>query len=44
LYSTLLDNHAYQMMVESIHDLPEDQWVYTFDTNIHRTSPTTHQL
>jgi len=32
----LFNNHAYQMMIKDIHDLPEDQWVHTFDTNIHR--------
>lgn len=31
----LCNNHAYQMMVEDIKDLPEDQWVHTFNTNIH---------
>ena len=33
----LFNNHAYQMMIEDIHDLSEEQWVHTFDTNIHRT-------
>lgn len=32
----LFNNHAYQMMTKSILDLPEDQWVDTFNTNIHR--------
>jgi len=31
----LCNNHAYQMMVEDIKDLDEDQWVKTFNTNIH---------
>ncbi|USW58769.1 Putative short-chain dehydrogenase/reductase SDR, NAD(P)-binding domain superfamily [Septoria linicola] len=31
----LFNNHAYQMMVESILDLSEDQWEETFNTNIH---------
>jgi NAD(P)-dependent dehydrogenase (short-subunit alcohol dehydrogenase family) len=31
----LINNAAYQMMVEDIKDLSEDQWIKTFDTNIH---------
>jgi len=31
----LVNNHATQMMRESILDLPEDQWELTFQTNIH---------
>lgn len=31
----LFNNHAFQMVIKDIHDLPEDQWVHTFDTNIH---------
>ncbi|KAF2280617.1 3-oxoacyl-reductase [Westerdykella ornata] len=31
----LVNNAAYQMMVEDIKDLSEDQWHRTFDTNIH---------
>jgi len=31
----LFNNHAYQMMHPTILDIPEDQWVHTFDTNIH---------
>ncbi|KAK1011630.1 hypothetical protein LTR91_002101 [Friedmanniomyces endolithicus] len=31
----LFNNHAYQMMIEDIHDLSEEQWIKTFDTNIH---------
>ncbi|KAK4143276.1 uncharacterized protein C8A04DRAFT_29094 [Dichotomopilus funicola] len=31
----LFNNAAYQMMVEDINDLSEDQWVHTFNTNIH---------
>ena len=31
----LFNNHAYQMMVEDIKDLSEDQWERTFQTNIH---------
>lgn len=34
----LFNNHAYQMNVENILDLSEDQWEHTFDTNIHRKS------
>ncbi|KAK4197757.1 hypothetical protein QBC40DRAFT_231481 [Triangularia verruculosa] len=31
----LFNNAAYQMMVDDIKDLSEDQWVHTFNTNIH---------
>lgn len=31
----LFNNAAFQMMVEDIKDLSEDQWVHTFNTNIH---------
>jgi len=31
----LVLNHGFQMMQESIADLSEDQWIKTFDTNIH---------
>ncbi|KAK4648699.1 uncharacterized protein QC761_112520 [Podospora bellae-mahoneyi] len=31
----LFNNAAYQMMVPDIKDLSEDQWIHTFDTNIH---------
>ncbi|GAB0139030.1 hypothetical protein EsDP_00007247 [Epichloe bromicola] len=31
----LFNNAAYQMMVEDIADLSEDQWVHTFDINMH---------
>ncbi|KAF2256333.1 NAD(P)-binding protein [Trematosphaeria pertusa] len=31
----LINNAAYQMMVEDIKDLDEDQWIYTFNVNIH---------
>lgn len=31
----LVNNAAYQMMVEDIKDLDEDQWIETFNTNIH---------
>jgi len=31
----LVNNAAYQMMVEDIKDLSEDQWLQTFNTNIH---------
>ncbi|KAI0206292.1 short chain dehydrogenase [Astrocystis sublimbata] len=31
----LFNNAAYQMMVPDIKDLSEDQWVHTFNTNIH---------
>ncbi|CAM1506861.1 Fc.00g065020.m01.CDS01 [Cosmosporella sp. VM-42] len=31
----LFNNAAYQMMVEDIKDLSEDQWVHTFNINIH---------
>ena len=31
----LVNNHAFQMMTKDILDIPEEQWVKTFDTNIH---------
>lgn len=31
----LFNNAAFQMMVEDIKDLSEDQWVHTFNVNIH---------
>jgi NAD(P)-dependent dehydrogenase (short-subunit alcohol dehydrogenase family) len=31
----LFNNHGYQMMCKDIKDLPEDQWIHTFNTNIH---------
>ncbi|KAM7190650.1 hypothetical protein V8F20_009667 [Naviculisporaceae sp. PSN 640] len=31
----LFNNHGFQNMIEDINDLPEDQWVHTFNTNIH---------
>jgi NAD(P)-dependent dehydrogenase (short-subunit alcohol dehydrogenase family) len=31
----LFNNHAYQMMKNDISELSEDQWVHTFNTNIH---------
>jgi len=31
----LVNNAAYQMMVEDIKDLKEEQWLHTFNTNIH---------
>ncbi|KAM0715398.1 hypothetical protein Q7P37_008896 [Cladosporium fusiforme] len=31
----LVNNHAFQYMRETILDIPEDQWLKTFDTNIH---------
>ncbi|EGR50083.1 uncharacterized protein TRIREDRAFT_3055 [Trichoderma reesei QM6a] len=31
----LFNNAAYQMMVEDILDLPDEQWVHTFNVNIH---------
>lgn len=31
----LFNNHGYQMMVEDIKDLSEEQWELTFATNIH---------
>ncbi|KAF2872435.1 3-oxoacyl-reductase [Massariosphaeria phaeospora] len=31
----LFNNHAYQMMVNDIKDLSEDQWLHTFNTNVH---------
>ncbi|OLN94340.1 putative oxidoreductase C4H3.08 [Colletotrichum chlorophyti] len=31
----LFNNAAYQMMKESIADLSEEQWIHTFNTNIH---------
>ncbi|GAW25543.1 putative short-chain dehydrogenase [Rosellinia necatrix] len=33
--NTLFNNAAYQMMVNDIHDLKEDQWIHNFNTNIH---------
>lgn len=34
----LFNNHAYQMQQQSILELSEEQWLHTFDTNIHRKS------
>ncbi|KAF2971075.1 hypothetical protein GQX73_g2528 [Xylaria multiplex] len=31
----LFNNAAYQMMTDNIHDLNENQWIHTFNTNIH---------
>ena len=31
----LFNNHAYQMYRETIVDVPDEQWLHTFDTNIH---------
>ncbi|KAF5668843.1 short-chain alcohol dehydrogenase [Fusarium circinatum] len=31
----LFNNAAYQMMVQDIKDLPEEQWIHTFKINIH---------
>lgn len=31
----LVNNAAYQNMIEDIHDLSEEQWEFTFNTNIH---------
>lgn len=31
----LFNNHAYQMMKKDIFELSEEQWLQTFDTNIH---------
>ncbi|KAI9811475.1 MAG: hypothetical protein M1827_005458 [Pycnora praestabilis] len=31
----LVNNAAYQMMIKDIHELSEEQWIKTFDTNIH---------
>jgi NAD(P)-dependent dehydrogenase (short-subunit alcohol dehydrogenase family) len=31
----LFNNAAYQMQVDKFTDIPDDQWVHTFDTNIH---------
>ena len=33
--NTLINNHATQMMRESILDLPEEQWELSFQTNVH---------
>jgi NAD(P)-dependent dehydrogenase (short-subunit alcohol dehydrogenase family) len=33
--NVLVLNHGYQMMKESIDELSEEQWLTTFDTNIH---------
>ena len=38
----LFNNHAYQMMQQSILDISEEQWEHTFDTNIHRMSKILH--
>lgn len=32
----LFNNHAYQMMTKDISEVSEEQWLHTFDTNIHR--------
>jgi NAD(P)-dependent dehydrogenase (short-subunit alcohol dehydrogenase family) len=32
----LFNNHAYQMMKETILEISDEQWLNTFDTNIHR--------
>lgn len=32
----LVNNHAFQYMQDTILDIPEEQWLKTFDTNIHR--------
>lgn len=34
----LFNNHAYQMVKNDITELSEEQWLHTFDTNIHRKS------
>jgi NAD(P)-dependent dehydrogenase (short-subunit alcohol dehydrogenase family) len=31
----LVNNAAYQRMVDEIFDLPDEQWIQTFDTNVH---------
>jgi len=31
----LFNNHAYQMMTSNITEISEEQWLHTFDTNIH---------
>ncbi|ERF70594.1 hypothetical protein EPUS_02460 [Endocarpon pusillum Z07020] len=33
--NTLVNNAAFQMMQKSIHDITDEQWHKTFDTNIH---------
>ncbi|OMP83258.1 putative oxidoreductase, partial [Diplodia seriata] len=33
--NVLVNNAAFQMMVNDIQDLPEEQWVHTFNVNIH---------
>lgn len=35
----LFNNHAYQMYRENILEVPDEQWLHTFDTNIHRKWP-----
>jgi len=30
-----VNNAAYQMIQQKIEDIPEEQWLHTFDTNIH---------
>ena len=32
----LFNNHGYQKVADDIKDLSEEQWLLTFDTNIHR--------
>lgn len=35
----LFNNHAFQMVQQDILSLPDEQWLKTFDTNIHRELP-----
>ena len=32
----LFNNHAYQMYRKNILEVPDEQWLHTFDTNVHR--------
>lgn len=40
----LFNNHAYQMMTKDISEVTEEQWLHTFDTNIHRMLPSHNTL
>ena len=40
----LFNNHAYQMYRENILEVPDEQWLHTFDTNIHRKWPQSPDL
>lgn len=38
----LFNNHAFQQTINDIHELSEEQWLNTFDTNIHPFVSTIH--